>query len=196
MQLLAKLLYILASITHLNACICSVLAWYNCKIQSLCCYLVLSTKVIILIKSQLYGKSCKNVKIVCKWWREFAVGHTRIQNKERNGRPSISDETVTKVEQTMHKNQWIALDDFYISVPEVSQSIIHWIWWKSCNIGRWVQDRCHECSPSPKPQIVMNWFFLQNSSTLCRWKGTTFIWLLWMTKSGCSNSHLKQTTIM
>jgi len=46
---------------------------------------------------EVYGDSCKDVKNVCKWCREFTAGHTEIHDEERSGRLSISDETVAKV---------------------------------------------------------------------------------------------------
>ncbi|CAK9809161.1 Mariner Mos1 transposase [Anthophora quadrimaculata] len=74
---------------------------------------------------EVYGESCMNIKNVCKWCREFAAGRTEVHDEERSGRPSISDGTVAKVEQTMREDRGITLDNLCILVPEVSQSIIH-----------------------------------------------------------------------
>jgi len=73
--------------------------------------------------TEVYGESCMDVKNVRKWCREFTAGRTEIHD-ERSGRPSISDETVAKVEQIMHQDRRITLDDLCILVPEVSRSTI------------------------------------------------------------------------
>ncbi|CAK9810904.1 Histone-lysine N-methyltransferase SETMAR [Anthophora plagiata] len=66
-----------------------------------------------------------DVKNVRNWCREFAAGRSEVHDDKRSGRPSISDETVAKVEQTMREDRRITVDDFCILVPEVSRSIIH-----------------------------------------------------------------------
>jgi len=65
-----------------------------------------------------------DVRNVRKWCREFTAGRTEIHDEERSGRPSISDETVAKVEQIMRQDRRITLDDLCILVPEVSRSTI------------------------------------------------------------------------
>ena len=47
-----------------------------------------------------------------------------IYEIERSGRPSISNETVAKVEQIVRQDRRITLDDLCIFVPEVSRSTI------------------------------------------------------------------------
>ena len=49
--------------------------------------------------TEVYGELCMDVKIVRKWCREFTAGCMEIHDEERSRRPSISDETVAKVEQ-------------------------------------------------------------------------------------------------
>ncbi|XP_023224871.1 uncharacterized protein LOC111625864 [Centruroides sculpturatus] len=71
---------------------------------------------------EVYSESCIDVKNILKWCREFAADHTEIHNEERSRRPSISDETVTKVEQTMHEDWWITLDDLCILFLGVSEA--------------------------------------------------------------------------
>ena len=95
--------------------------------------------------TEVYGESCMDVKNVRKWCREFTAGRTEIHD-ERSGRPSISDETVAKVEQIMHQDRRITLDDLCILVPEVSRSTIGRTLTKSWNIGRCAQDVFHACS--------------------------------------------------
>ena len=65
-----------------------------------------------------------DVKNVRKWCREFTAGRTEIQDEERSGRPSISDETVAKVEIIMRLDRRITLDDLCILVHEVSRSTV------------------------------------------------------------------------
>jgi len=65
-----------------------------------------------------------DVKNVRKWCREFTAGCTEIHDEERSGKPSISDETVAKVEQIMRQDRRITLDDLCILIPEASRSTI------------------------------------------------------------------------
>ena len=74
--------------------------------------------------TELYEESCMDVKNVRKWCREFTGGRTEIHAEERSGRPSISDETVAKVEQIMRQDRRITFYDLCILVPEVSRSTI------------------------------------------------------------------------
>jgi len=74
--------------------------------------------------TEVYGESCMDVKNVHKWCREFTAGRTEIQDEERSGRPSISDETVAKVEIIMRLDRRITLDDLCILVHEVSRSTV------------------------------------------------------------------------
>ena len=89
--------------------------------------------------TEVYGKSCMEVKNVRKWCREFTAGRTEIHDEGRSGRPSISDETVAKVEQIMRQDRRITLGDVCILVPEVSRSTIGRTS-KSWNTGRCAQD--------------------------------------------------------
>lgn len=75
--------------------------------------------------TEVYGQSCMDVKNVRKWCREFTAGRTEIHDEQRSGRPSISDETVAKVEENMREDRRITLDALCILVPEVSRSTIH-----------------------------------------------------------------------
>ena len=44
------------------------------------------------------GEKCMSVQHVRKWCREFTGGRTDIHEEERSERPSVSDETIEKVE--------------------------------------------------------------------------------------------------
>jgi len=48
--------------------------------------------------TEVYGEKCMSVQHVRKWCREFTGGRTDIHEEERNGRPSVSDETIEKFE--------------------------------------------------------------------------------------------------
>ena len=64
---------------------------------------------------EVYGESFIDIKNVQKWCREFASGRTAIHDERRTGIPSISDETVVKIERVMHQDWRITLDDLCIS---------------------------------------------------------------------------------
>uniref|UniRef100_A0A8D8SXY6 Transposase n=1 Tax=Cacopsylla melanoneura TaxID=428564 RepID=A0A8D8SXY6_9HEMI len=57
-----------------------------------------------------------DIKNVRKWCREFAEGRKNVHDEAGRGRPSVSDETVTKVEELL-------LADRRITVREIAQLI-------------------------------------------------------------------------
>lgn len=58
---------------------------------------------------------------------EFTAYLAEIHDKQRSGRPSISDETVAKVEQAMSLDRRITLDDICLLVLQVFRSTIYMI---------------------------------------------------------------------
>lgn len=95
------------------------------QVESSCNYSIFESKGIKPVEihrqlTEVYGQSCMDVKNVCKWCREFTAGHTEVQNKERSGRPSISDETVVKIEEIMREYWSITLDSLCTLIPQVS----------------------------------------------------------------------------
>jgi hypothetical protein len=50
---------------------------------------------------EVYGEKCISVQHVRKWCREFKDGRagTDVHDEQRSGWPSVSDETITKVEE-------------------------------------------------------------------------------------------------
>lgn len=74
--------------------------------------------------TEVYGDKCIDVKNVRKWCREFAGGRTEIHDVERSGRPSISDETVEKIEQILRQDRRITIHELSLRVPEISESSI------------------------------------------------------------------------
>lgn len=63
---------------------------------------------------EVYGESCMDIKNVRKWCREFESGRTVIHDEKRTGRPSISDETVAKIERVMRQDKRITLEPPFI----------------------------------------------------------------------------------
>lgn len=64
---------------------------------------------------EVYREKCASVQHVRKWCREFRDRRTDVHDDQRSGRPSVSDETIAKVEETMLKDRtvtvWGALRD-------------------------------------------------------------------------------------
>jgi len=131
-----------------------------------------------------------DVKNVRKWCREFTAGRTEIHDEERSGRPSISDETVAKVEQIMRQDRRITLDDICILVPEVSRSTIGRTltekleYRKVC--ARWVPHMLTE--DHQRQRIDSSCEFLQRYADE---NDNIWIRLSQVTKPGRSTSHLR-----
>jgi transposase len=63
-----------------------------------------------------------SVQHVRKWCREFEDGHTDVQDEQRSGRPSVSDETLAKVEETMLKDRRMTVRELCEMIPDVSKT--------------------------------------------------------------------------
>ncbi|XP_042905906.1 protein GVQW3-like [Parasteatoda tepidariorum] len=73
----------------------------RCELRSVIRFLCTKNVPPMVIHSQLcevYGEKCMSVQHVRKWCREFKDGCTDINEEQRSGRPSFSDEAITKVE--------------------------------------------------------------------------------------------------
>jgi hypothetical protein len=57
---------------------------------------------------------------VRKWCREFKDGRTDVHDEQRSGRPSVSDETIAKVEETMPKDQ-------RVTVRELKEEVLSYL---------------------------------------------------------------------
>jgi hypothetical protein len=55
-----------------------------------------------------------------KWCREFKDGRTDIHDEQRSGRPSVSDEMIAKVEETMLKGRTVMVRELCEMIPDVS----------------------------------------------------------------------------
>lgn len=60
-----------------------------------------------------------------KWCREFKDGRTDVHDEQRSGRPSVSDETIAKVEAEMLKDRRVTVRELCEMIPDVSKTTIH-----------------------------------------------------------------------
>jgi len=80
--------------------------------------------------------------MVRKWCKEFKEGRTDVHDEQRSGRPSVSDETIAKVEAAMLKDRRITVRELSEMIPDVSKTSIdkilteHLGYHKIC--ARWV----------------------------------------------------------
>ena len=68
--------------------------------------------------TEVYGEKSMSVQHVRKWCREFTGGRTDIHDEERSGGPSVSDETIEKVEGILHEDRRITIRELALRVPE------------------------------------------------------------------------------
>jgi transposase len=61
-----------------------------------------------------------SIQHVRKWCREFKDGRTDVIDQQRSGRPSVSDETIAKVEETMLKDRRVKVRELCEMIPDVS----------------------------------------------------------------------------
>lgn len=104
-----------------------LVATAKCEIRAVIRFLNAKKVAPIEIHRQLtevYGEKCMSVQHVRKWCREFTGGRTDIHDEERSGRPSVSDETIEKVEGILLEDRRITIRELALRVPEVSCSTI------------------------------------------------------------------------
>jgi transposase len=65
-----------------------------------------------------------SVQHVRKWCREFKDVRTDVHDEQRSGRPSVSDETIVKVEETMLKDRRVTVWELCEMIPDVSKTCI------------------------------------------------------------------------
>ncbi|UYV63878.1 hypothetical protein LAZ67_2005878 [Cordylochernes scorpioides] len=76
----------------------------SCELRSVIRFLAAkknSAKDIHTELCQVYEKGCMSSGMVRRWVREFKNGRTDVHDEPRAGRPSVSDETIAKVEAAM-----------------------------------------------------------------------------------------------
>lgn len=117
----------------------------RCELRAVIRFLSAKNTTPIDIHRQLcevYGPQCMDVKNVRKWVREFKDGRTDVHDEQRSGRPSVSAETIAKVEQAMLDDRRVTVRELCERIPEVSKSTIdkilteHLHYRKVC--ARWV----------------------------------------------------------
>ncbi|UYV68539.1 hypothetical protein LAZ67_6000079 [Cordylochernes scorpioides] len=91
----------------------------SCELRSVIRFLAaknISAKDIHTQLCQVYGEVCMSSGMVRRWVREFKNGRTDDHDEPRAGRPSVSDETIAKVEAAMLEDRNLA--------PDVSKTTI------------------------------------------------------------------------
>ncbi|UYV75809.1 hypothetical protein LAZ67_13001422 [Cordylochernes scorpioides] len=76
----------------------------SCELRSVIRFLAAkknSAKDIHTELCQVYGEGCMSSGMVRRWVREFENGRTGVHDEPRAGRPSVSNETIAKVEAAM-----------------------------------------------------------------------------------------------
>lgn len=99
----------------------------SCELRSVIRFLSAKNIAPVEIHSQLceiYGDKCMSVQHVRKWCREFKNGRTNVHDEERSGRPSVSDETIAKVEAAMLSDRRVTVRELSEMIPDVSKTSI------------------------------------------------------------------------
>ncbi|UYV78802.1 hypothetical protein LAZ67_16002829 [Cordylochernes scorpioides] len=73
---------------------------------------------------QVYGEGCMSSGMVRRWVREFKNSRTDVHDEPRAGRPSVSDETIAKVEAAMLEDRRVTVRKLCDLVPDVSKTTI------------------------------------------------------------------------
>lgn len=99
----------------------------SCELRSVIRFLAAkknSAKDIHTQLCEVYGEACMSSGMVRRWVREFNNGRTDVHDEARAGRPSVSDETIAKVEEAMLKDRRITVRELCDLVPDVSKTTI------------------------------------------------------------------------
>ncbi|XP_033230210.1 protein GVQW3-like [Belonocnema kinseyi] len=99
----------------------------RCELRSVIRFLSAKNIAPVEIHTQLceiYEDKCMSVQHMRKWCREFKNGRTDVNDEERSGRPSISDETVAKVEEVMLSDRRMTVRELSEMIPDVSKTSI------------------------------------------------------------------------
>jgi [histone H3]-lysine36 N-dimethyltransferase SETMAR len=99
----------------------------SCELRSVIRFLAAkkkSAKEIHEELCQVYGEECMSSGMVRRWVRDFKNGRTDVHDEARAGRPSVSDETIAKVEATMLEDRRITVRELCEKIPEVSKTTI------------------------------------------------------------------------
>ncbi|UYV80174.1 PPP6R2 [Cordylochernes scorpioides] len=99
----------------------------SCELRSVIRFLAAkknSAKDIHTELCQVYGEGCMSSGMVRRWVREFKNRRTDVHDEPRAGRPSVSDETIAKVEAAMLEDRRVTVRKLCDLVPDVSKTTI------------------------------------------------------------------------
>ncbi|UYV71458.1 hypothetical protein LAZ67_8003324 [Cordylochernes scorpioides] len=99
----------------------------SCELRSVIRFLAAkknSAKEIYTELCQVYGEGCMSSGMVRRCVREFKNGRTYVHDERRAGRPSVSDESIAKVEAAMFEVRRVTAWKLCDLVPDVSKSTI------------------------------------------------------------------------
>jgi hypothetical protein len=60
-----------------------------------------------------------------EWCGEFKNGHTSVHDDQKSGRPSIVIEIVEKIENLLHDNHRLTVDELSAMFLQISRSLLH-----------------------------------------------------------------------
>lgn len=126
----------------------------SCELRSVIRFLVAkkkSAKEIYEELCQVYGEECMSSGMVRRWVRDFKNGRTDVHDEARVGRPSVSDETIAKVEAAMLEDRRITVRELCEKISEVSKTTIDKILTENLGYSkvcaRWVPKINAHCRP-------------------------------------------------
>jgi iron-sulfur cluster repair protein YtfE (RIC family) len=100
----------------------------KCEVHSLIRFLNAKGEAPAEIHRQIvsvYG-DVMNKQQMAKWCRVFNAGRTDVHDEQRTGRPSlINADLVQKVEENIHADRRVTINELHEMIPEVSKSLDH-----------------------------------------------------------------------
>lgn len=142
----------------------------SCELQSVIRFLAakqMSAKDIHSELCAVYGEDCMSSGMVRRWVRDFKNGRTDVHDEQRAGRPSVSDETIAKVEATLLEDRRVTLEELSELIPDAGKTTIHKIltehlgYSKVC--ARWVPKMLTE--DHKQQRVAASREFLQSHAT-------------------------------
>lgn len=113
----------------------------RCELRFVIRFLCAKNTAPVDIHSQLSPEKCMSIQHLCKWRRKFKDGHTGVHDEKRSGWPSVSDETIAKVEETMLKGRRVTVRELCEMIPDVNKTykiLIDHLGYSKVS-ARWVQ---------------------------------------------------------
>ncbi|UYV75172.1 hypothetical protein LAZ67_12002744 [Cordylochernes scorpioides] len=98
---------------------------------------------------QVYGEGCMSSGMVRRWVREFKNGRTDVHDEPHAGRPSVSDETIAKVEAAMLEDRRITVRKLYGILEFDLTGDDTWVHYTTRETKEQFKQWKH--TPSPKP---------------------------------------------